>query len=229
MAPLTSYVRRSGTSGRNVILNSENRVQWVYASENNQQLEERYDLWAKEYDENLESDFGYVIPRVAAETFGQFVPKESKVLDAGAGTGLVGVELHRLGYTNIDAMDLSRGMLDEAGRKGVYGDLYQMVMGEPLDFDTGSYDAAIGVGVFTLGHAPANSFDELARIVRPGGFVSFTLRPDVYAQNGFREKQEELESAGIWELTNVTQEFQGMPIGEPEVFFQVWTYCIRPR
>ena len=83
--------------------------------------------------------------------------------------------------------------------------------------------------MFTLGHAPANSFDELARIVRPGGFVSFTLRPDVYAQNGFREKQEELESKGVWELANVTGEFQGMPKGEPEVFFQVWTYRVRPR
>ena len=120
-------------------MNSENRVQWVYASESNQQLEERYDQWAKEYDEDLESDFGYVIPRIAAETFQQFVPRESRVLDAGAGTGLVGVELHRLGYANLDAMDMSQGMLDEARRKGVYGHLYQMVMGEPLDLDTGSY------------------------------------------------------------------------------------------
>ena len=84
------------TKTRNVTMNSENRVQWVYASESNQQLEERYDQWAKEYDEDLESDFGYVIPRIAAETFQQFVPRESRVLDAGAGTGLVGVELHRL-------------------------------------------------------------------------------------------------------------------------------------
>ena len=151
------------------------------------------------------------------------------MLDAGAGTGLVGVELHRLGFTNIDAMDLSRGMLDEAGRKGVYRSLYQMVMGELLDFETGSYDAAIGVGVFTLGHAPANSFDELARIVRPGGLVAFTLRPDVYRQNGFMEKQHQLESDGTWDLVNVTREFLGMPKGEPDVLFQVWTYRIRPR
>ena len=43
-------------------MNSDNKVQWVYASENNRQLEERYDEWAKDYDENLEDDFGYVIP-----------------------------------------------------------------------------------------------------------------------------------------------------------------------
>ena len=120
-------------------------------------------------------------------------------------------------------------MLDEAGRKGVYGNLYQRVMGEPLGFDTGSYDAVICVGVLTLGHAPASSLDELARIVRPGGLVAFTLRPDVYRQNGFMEKQHQLESDGTWEIANVTREFLGMPKGEPEVLFQVWTYRIRPR
>lgn len=209
-------------------MTSENKVQWVYASENNQQLEERYDEWAKDYDEDLDSDFGYVIPRVAAETFGRIVPKDAKVLDAGAGTGLVGVELNRLGYANIEAMDLSRGMLDEARGKGVYSDFHQMVMGEPLGFDTDSYDAAIGVGVLTLGHAPAHSLDELARVVRPGGFVAFTLRPDVYERNGFREKQEQLESDGAWELAHVTEEFQGMPKGEPEVYFRVWIYRVTP-
>ena len=210
-------------------MTAENKVQWVYASESNSQLEERYDEWAKDYDEDLESDFGYVIPRVAAETFAQFVPKDSRILDAGAGTGLVGVELNRLGYANIEAMDLSRGMLEEARRKGVYSGFHQMVMGQPLDFDTGGYDAAIGVGVFTLGHAPASSFDELARVVRPGGHVAFTLRPDVYEQNGFREKQKQLESDGTWELVHVTEEFQGMPKGEPDVFFQVWIYRVSPR
>ena len=210
-------------------MSSENKVQWVYASENNQQLQERYDEWAKDYDEDLEDDFGYVIPRMAAEAFSRFVPRDARVLDAGAGTGLVGVELDRLGYSNIEAMDLSRGMLDEAKQKGVYADFHQMVMGESLDFDTGGFDATIGVGVFTLGHAPASSFDELARIVRPGGFVVFTLRPDVYEQNGFREKQQQLESDGIWELAHVTEEFAGMPVGEPDVYFQVWIYRVSPR
>ena len=210
-------------------MNSDNKVQWVYASENNRQLQERYDEWAQDYDDNLESDFGYVMPRMAAETFERFVPKDARILDAGAGTGLVGVELNRLGYTNLEAMDLSRGMLNEARRKGVYGDFHQMVMGEPLDLDTDSYAAAICVGVLTLGHAPAHSLEELARVVRPGGFVAFTLRPDIYEQNGFREKQRQLESEGAWELAHVTEEFLGMPKGEPDVYFQVWIYRVTPR
>ena len=209
-------------------MTAENKVQWVYASEDNRQLEERYDEWAKDYDIDLESDFGYVIPHIAAKTFERFVPKDARVLDAGAGTGLVGVELSRLGYTDLEAMDLSRGMLDEARSKRVYGDFHQMVMGEPLGFDTDSYDAAICVGVLTLGHAPAHSLDELVRIVRPGGCIAFTLRPDVYERNGFRDKQQQLEREGKWGLVDVTEEFQGMPKGEPGVYFQVWAYRVKP-
>lgn len=207
-------------------VNSEDRVQWVYASENNQQLEERYDRWAAEYDEDLADDFGYVMPRIGAETFGRFVPKDARVLDAGAGTGLVGVELNRLGYANIEAMDMSAGMLDVARDKNVYGAFYQMVMGERLGFDADSYDATICVGVLTLGHAPANSLDELARVTKPGGIVAFTLRPDVYEQNGFREKQEQMTADRKWELVEVTEEFLGLPTGEPDVYFQVWVYKV---
>ena len=211
-------------SGENV--NSEDRVQWVYASENNRQLEERYDRWASEYDGDLEDDFGYVMPRMAVETFSRFVAKDAKVLDAGAGTGLVGVELGRLGFGDIEAMDMSQGMLEVAGAKNVYGALHQMIMGEELGFETDRYDATIGVGVLTLGHAPASSLDELVRVTKPGGVVAFTLRPDVYERNGFREKQEQLAAEGKWQLAEVTDKFKGMPKGEPEVFFQVWVYRV---
>ena len=139
------------------------------------------------------------------------------------------MELNRLGYSNLDAMDLSNGMLEEAKRKGVYSGFHQMTMGERLDFDTDSFDAAICVGVLTLGHAPASSLNELARVVKPDGIVAFTLRPDVYEQDGFKEKQRQLESNGAWELVHVTQEFLGMPKGEPNVFFQVWIYRVTNR
>lgn len=208
-------------------VDSGDRVQWVYASENNRQLEERYDEWSKEYDDDLADDFGYVMPRMAAETFARFVPKDARILDAGAGTGLVGVELSRLGYSDIEAMDMSNGMLQVAGAKGVYGALHQMVMGEPLGFENDRYDAIIGVGVLTLGHAPANSLDELVRVTKQDGHIAFTLRPDVYEQNGFRERQEQLVAEGKWELAEVTDEFHGMPKGEPDVLFQVWVYKVR--
>lgn len=167
------------------MLQKQNKVQWVFNSHSNAELAEKYDEWAKDYDHDLLEDFGYQGPQSAAVTFAKHVPKMAKILDAGAGTGLVGRELSKLGYVDMEAMDFSRGMLDEARRKNVYGKLHEMVMGEHLDFPTNYFDATISVGTLTAGHAPANSLDELVRVTKSGGHIVFTLRPDVLIENGF--------------------------------------------
>lgn len=207
-------------------MNQQNRVQWVYSSRNNQELAERYDQWAKEYDSDLERDFHYQGPKHTAEVFGRIVKKDARVLDAGAGTGLMGQALANLGYDNLVAMDLSLGMLDEAKKKHVYREFFQMVMGEPLDFPTNSFDAVVSTGTLTVGHAPASSLDELVRITKPAGYIIYTLRPDLYETSGFKEKQSALESEGKWKLTEVTEQVQSLPKGEPDVYHQVWVYQV---
>ena len=207
-------------------MESQNRVQWVYSSRNNEELAERYDDWAKDYDSDLEQDFEWLGPQRAAEVFAKYVPKDGRILDAGAGTGLVGKFLSEDGYTDLVAMDLSRGMLKEARKKNVYQEFHQMVMGQPLGFSSDYFDAVVSVGVLTVGHAPANSLDELIRITRPGGYVVFSLRPDVYETGGFKEKQAELENAGKWQLTEESEKFQPLPKGEPEVYHLVWVYRV---
>ncbi len=202
------------------------KVQWIYSSRDNKELAERYDQWAKDYDEDLGEEFGWLGPQRAVEFFIKYVPKDARVLDAGAGTGLVGELLANRGYNNLVAMDLSKGMLEEARKKNAYREFHQMVMGEPLDYATDSFDAVISVGVLTVGHAPASSFDELIRITRPGGYIVFSLRPDVHRDSGFREKQDNLEAAGKWKLVKRSEEFQPLPKGEPDVYHQVWVYQI---
>lgn len=203
-----------------------NRIRWVYASQDNTDLTERYEDWAKEYDRDLIEQFGYVGPRVATEQFQLYVPKNGKVMDAGAGTGMVGQELYRLGYHDIEAIDISRAMLDEARRKNVYGKLHEMVMGEKLDFPTNHFDATICVGTLTVGHAGPEALEELVRVTRPGGHIVFMLRADLYLSDGFREKQDDLEFSEIWWPVSVTDRFQALPIGEPDLYHQVWTYMV---
>ncbi len=208
-------------------MTADNRVQWVYSSTTNEELAERYDAWAKEYDADLEQDFGWIAPQKAAEMVGKYVPTEARILDAGVGTGLVGQCLWELGFRKLVAIDLSQGMLDEARKKGVYQELRQMVLGEELDFPTGSMSAVVSAGVMTVGHAPASSLDELVRVTEPGGHIVFTLRPDVYKESGFREKQNSLVEAGKWDLIEATEPFQALPKGEPDVYHQVWVYQVR--
>ena len=202
------------------------RVQWIYSSRDNKELAERYDQWAKEYDTDLDEEFGWLGPQRAVEFFINYVPRDARILDAGAGTGLVGELLAREGYSNLVAMDLSRGMLEEARKKKAYREFHQMVMGESLDYPTDSFDAIISVGVLTVGHAPAGSFDELIRICKPGGYIVFSLRPDVYRDNGFKEKQDNLVTEGKWNLVEASEEFQPLPRGEPDVYHQIWVYRI---
>ena len=74
-----------------------NVVQWVYSSKNCQELEDRYDQWAKTYETDLEQDFEWHGPRLAGEVLAKYVPKDSEILDAGVGTGLVGLVLSPVG------------------------------------------------------------------------------------------------------------------------------------
>ena len=204
---------------------SHRRVQWVYGSTSNQELEERYDQWASEYDRDLTEDFVWHAPDNAARVLAGLVPANASVLDAGAGTGLAGERLAVAGFTNMAAMDISQGMLDVAQSKNVYNAFHQMVMGETLGFASDEFDAVISVGVFTLGHAPIHSFDELVRVTKPGGYIVFSLRTDM-VEDGYQDYFSKLEAAGQWKLAQVTDPFQPMPKGEPEVFHQIWAYQV---
>ena len=204
----------------------QSRVQWVCSSRNSEELAARYDEWAKDYESDLNRDFGWLGPQRTSEILTKHVSLEEKILDAGAGTGLVGHILAGRGYRNLVAMDLSQGMLDGARKKGVYQELHQMELGKPLNFLTDSFDAVISVGVLTVGHAPARSLDELVRITRPSGHVIFSLRPDLYEEGGFKGMQSALESQGKWSLVEVSEAFQPLPKGEPEVLHQVWVYRV---
>ena len=206
----------------------QDRVQWIYSSRGVEELAERYDKWAAEYDADLLTDFGWVGPQQAADVFRRYVAKDARVLDAGAGTGLVGEQLKGRGFTNVEALDLSLGMLEEARKKDAYTAFHQMTLGETLDFPDGAFDATICVGVLTLGHAPARSLRELVRVTRAGGHLVFTLRPDVYENNGFREVQDELAATGRWGLEEVSEPLASLPKGEPDVVFQMWVYRVGP-
>jgi len=134
--------------------------------------------------------------------------------------------LAEAGFAHLDGLDLSPGMLAEARRKAVYCDLREATLGEVLDYESGGYDGVLASGVLTTGHAPATCLDELVRITRPGGHVIFTLRSDAGGPPGFEEKMSDLAHASRWELVERGDEFQAMPIGEPNVLLRVWAFRV---
>jgi predicted TPR repeat methyltransferase len=204
------------------------RVQWVYQSGGDtEELGKKYDEWARYYDNDLTEHFGYELPaRVAALVTKYIINQEDLILDAGCGTGLVGQLLSALGFNNIVGIDLSLGMLAVAKEKQAYKALHQRTLGENLDFETDSFDSVVCVGTLTIGHAPASSLEELVRVTKSLGYIIFTMRNDVYEGHGFKEKQDELVECSAWELIEVTEEFLGLPKGEPDSHSRIYVYRV---
>ena len=200
------------------------RLHWIYQAEDAKDLEKRYDLWAKEYDGDV-AGYGYKIPGVLAGFLGRYLKTDSgSILDAGAGTGIMGEIMALLGYKDLVAMDLSQGMLEIARQKRIYQEVHRMIMGEHLDFADNRFAGAVAVGVLSIGHAPPESFDELIRCIRPGGYVVFSVRADA---QGFEEKQRALESDGKWKLIEATTPFISLPLGEPDIRHRISVYEVR--
>lgn len=179
----------------------------TYEAKNLNELDCAYKKWAPLYDRDTLDGMGYVAPTVAATLLdGCLESKDSCVLDAGCGTGLVGKEMARLGYSNIDAMDYCDGMLEQAEQKRVYEKLIQADMNKGLDLPDNAYDASICVGTFTYAHVGPHAFEELVRITKPGGYVCFTIRDGAYEKYGYRKKMLDMEAEDIWELQSMVVE-----------------------
>jgi SAM-dependent methyltransferase len=166
-----------------------------------------------------------VSPVATAEVCARLLARDAAILDAGAGTGLLGAALAERGFTRLDALDLSPAMLAVAEGKGIYGTLVEGRLGDRLPYDTHSYDAVAACGVLTTGHAPASCLGELVRVTRPGGHLIFTLRSDAIPP-GYEDAIAALLDGGRWELVERGAELQAMPTSEPEVLVRVWAFRV---
>ena len=85
--------------------------------------------------------------------------KDSKIYDAGCGTGLVGVELKKYGFKNFYGADLSQKLLDLVPND-LYKKLYKVDLNKPIEEKDSSFDAVMCVGTFTFGHVKPPALDE---------------------------------------------------------------------
>ncbi len=199
----------------------------VYSAKTNIELEAGYNEWARSYDDDLRR-FGYRLPTIVTGLCGRYVSREAGLLlDAGCGTGLIGDALRLLGYEHLVGIDMSAGMLSVAREKGSYCELHQMILGNPLEFDDNKFAATFAVGVITIGHAPADAFDELIRVTQSGGYLIFSIRVDREPESGYLAKLDTLEQQQRWRRIEMTEPFQSLPLAEPEVIHRVCVYQTR--
>ncbi|AZO34919.1 methyltransferase domain-containing protein [Mesorhizobium sp. M2A.F.Ca.ET.037.01.1.1] len=182
----------------------------AYAAKRPDEVAAIYDRWSETYDADM-SAAGYRHPTICLALLARHLPRGAEpLLDAGAGTGLIGEWLAITGYPRVEALDISQGMLDKAGAKGVYTALHRLAMGDTLPFADGAYAGIISAGVFTSGHVGVEGLDELIRICRPGGVIVLTVKNTLW-DAGFEERIAGLEARGTLSRLEETRPYASMP------------------
>jgi len=169
----------------------------IYKLKTTEDIMQHYDKWGDKYDQDM-VDWNYTGPKEAVNIFKKYAAnKDIKIFDAGCGTGLVGVELKKFGYTNIDGADLSKKLLNLVPN-GIYKKLEQIDLNKSLNKKSNIYDAVLCVGTFTFGHVKPPALDELIRITKNEGLICFTINEGIYEEYGFDDKIKTLSSTRSW-------------------------------
>jgi predicted TPR repeat methyltransferase len=162
---------------------------------------EVYEDWAPKYEQNMQQDYGYIAPQIAVQALARHcADRDTRILDLGCGTGLVGKELAGHGFRQIDGLDISPKMLDEARAKGIYGDLMIGDMTEPFDLGGRVYGAAIGVGCFGGGHLGPEHLLGMIDSVAPGGLLVFYINGIPYHEDDYPAHFNVLEVKERWQV-----------------------------
>jgi len=173
----------------------------IYKLKTTNDVMKYYDEWGikNKYDQDM-VDWNYTGPKETVNVFKKYaLNKNIKILDAGCGTGLVGVELKKYNYLNIDGADLSKKLLDLVP-KGYYKKLIQTDLNKPINADDNTYGGILCVGTFTYGHVKPHALDEFIRIAANKSLICFTINEGIYEEYGFDKKIKELSDKGCWSM-----------------------------
>ena len=165
-----------------------------------------YDDWTKNAQFNQDMiDWKYTAPVNTVQLLDKYIhDKNIKILDAGCGSGLAGIELKKRGFTNIYGVDFSQSMLNL-----IPNNIYQTVelidLNEPLKYNDNDFDVIICVGTFTYGHVKAHALNEFIRVTNKNGYICFTINEGIYTEYKFDKKINELSKNKSWEVLNLSK------------------------
>ncbi len=171
----------------------------IYKLKKTDEVMKYYDEWGigNKYDKDME-EWNYTGPKETSKVLNKYAKEKNiNIYDAGCGTGLVGLELKKLGFKNFYGADLSQKLLDLVP-KGLYKTLEKADLNKPINKKNNLYDAVMCVGTFTFGHVKPNALDEFIRITNNKGLICFTINEGIHEEYGFDKKIEQLNKDNLW-------------------------------
>lgn len=136
-----------------------------------------FDGYAAKFDTSLTEHLSYRGPQLLLDALRRASVSVSfdNALDLGCGTGLAG-ELFRPLCARLVGVDLSPGMLAVARGKKLYDELATAeAMGYLRDANEDAFDLVLAADVFAYFHELTPLGPALARVLKPGGLVAFSV------------------------------------------------------
>lgn len=195
---------KSKSESNSTAIKTDDFVQEAYHLESTDEMVDFYRKWAADYDRQMLDQRGYTAPSSIAKILSeQLSDTRASVLDVGCGTGLTCRLLAESGFSQLDGIDLSQEMIEVARERGIYRNLLQGDVNQPLQLETASYDGVVSSGTFTHGHVGPGPLDEIFRVLKPGGILACTVHQDLWQSMGFKDRFAALVDQGIASLISL--------------------------
>lgn len=135
-----------------------------------------YKEFANNYDNQIKEYDSYGHDVLFGMSF-EFVKMDEKLLDIGIGTGLASINFSRLGL-KVFGLDSSQEMLNACQSKSFTQalNLYDMIS-EQIPYEDIYFNHVICCGALHFIGDLKALFNEIKRVMKPGGIFSFTIAP----------------------------------------------------
>lgn len=146
-------------------------------------------------------------------------PERARVLDVGAGNGLVGEALREAGVGTVVGVDILPEAAEaaERDRPDVYEDYVVVDLTQPVDL--GTFDATTVVAALGFGDMPPTAFAGAFNMVVDGGLIAMNIKDEFLQEGGFASFIEGLVDDGAMEVLSRRRYRHRLSVTGEELFY----------